>query len=86
MTTPEPHSEHLAALGAAAPVEPLVVRSRPIVATGIGLWVLALVVTLVVPGLHTGERSWWPWSCVIGIALGAIAWWYVGRGHDNAAA
>ncbi len=50
------------------------------------LWVVALVVTLVVPALHTGDRSWWPWTCVIGIALGAIAWWYVGRGHDNAAA
>ena len=49
------------------------------------VWVLALVVTLVVPSLHTGDRSWWPWTCVSGIALGAIAWWYVGRGHDNAA-
>ena len=59
--------------------------TRLIVAAGTGLWAVALVVTLVVPSLHTGDRSWWPWTCVSGIALGAIAWWYVGRGHDNAA-
>ena len=85
MTTPEPHSEQHAALGSPAPVEPLAAPSRPIVAVGIGLWAVALVVTLVVPALHTGARSWWPWTCVTGIALVAIAWWYVGRGHDNAA-
>ena len=86
MTTPDPHPEqHRRALGTPAPVEPLVVPARLIVAVGTGLWVVALVVTLVVPALHTGERSWWPWTCVTGIVLGAIAWWYVGRGHPDAA-
>ena len=86
VTTQEPRPEqHLAALGTPAPVEPLAVPTRPIIGVGIGLWVLALVVTLVVPELHTGDRSWWPWTCVTGIALGAFAWWFVGRGHENAA-
>jgi hypothetical protein len=86
VTPHEPHPEHPhPALGTAAPVEPIAVPTRLLVAVGTGLWALALVVTLVVPSLHTGNRSWWPWTCVSGIALGAIAWWYVGRGHDNAA-
>jgi hypothetical protein len=81
---PHPDQPH-PALGTSAPVEPLALRTRPIVGVGTGLWALALVVTLVVPALHTGERSWWPWTCVTGIALGAFAWWYVGRGHGDAA-
>jgi hypothetical protein len=86
VTTQEPRPEqHGTALGTSAPVEPLSVPARPIVAAGIGLWLVALVVTLVVPALHTGDRSWWPWTCVTGAVLGAFAWWYVGRGHDNAA-
>lgn len=86
VTTPDPHPEqHHRALGTAAPVEPLAVPTRRIVAAGTGLWAVALVVTLVVPAFHTGDRSWWPWTCVTGIALGAFAWWYVGRGHVDAA-
>lgn len=86
MTSQEPRpDQHLAALGASAPVEPLAVPSRPIVGAGIALWTLALVVTLLVPALHDGDRSWWPWTCVTGIVLGLFAWWYVGRGHGNAA-
>ena len=58
--------------------------TRTIVVVGTAVWALALVVTLVVPSLHTGERSWWPWTCVTGMALGAFAWWYVGRGAGDA--
>jgi len=76
---PLPEQSHRA-LGTSAPVEPLAVPIRSIVGVGTGLWVLALAVTLVVPALHTGDRSWWPWTCVAGTALGAFAWWYVGRG------
>ena len=72
------------ALGAAAPTEPVDVPTRTIVLVGMAAWAVALVVTLVVPALHTGERSWWPWTCVTGIALGAFALWYVGRGKDGA--
>ena len=74
-----------ATLGVAAPTEAVSVPTRAVVAVGTGLWALALVLTLVVPALHEGERSWWPWSCVSGIALGGFAWWYVSRGRGNAA-
>ena len=74
-----------AGLGDSAPVDPPVVPTLGIVLVGTGLWALALVLTLLVPALHTGERSWWPWACVTGIALGGFAWWYVRRGRGNAA-
>jgi hypothetical protein len=67
------------------PVQPLPVSTQRIILAGIGCWVLALVVTLVVPGLHTGVRDWWPWACVAGIVLGAIGYAYVARGRGNAA-
>ena len=68
------------ALGASAPTEPVDLPIRTLVLVGTAVWTLALVVTLVVPSLHTAERSWWPWACVSGIALGAFALWYVRRG------
>lgn len=72
------------ALGQSAPVDPPNVPTRGIVLVGTGSWALALLVTLVVPALHEGQRSWWPWACVSGLALGAFAWWYVRRGRGNA--
>lgn len=84
--TPDDHGEHPASpLGEPAPTEPLSVSSRRIIAIGSTMWAVALVVVLVVPDLHTGDRSWWPWTCVTGIALGAFAWWYVGRGGSGTA-
>lgn len=80
-----PQEHRPSGLGESAPVAPPTVPTRTIIGLGVGLWALALVVTLVVPALHTGERSWWPWSCVTGLALGAFAWWYVSRGRGNAA-
>jgi hypothetical protein len=44
-----------------------------------------LVVTLVAPGLHTGERAWWPWCAVAGLVLGGIGHAYLRRGRGNAA-
>jgi outer membrane lipoprotein SlyB len=63
----------------------MAVPTRAVILVGIGLWLVALVVTLVVPALHTGDRSWWPWTCVTGAALGGFAYWFVGRGRGNAA-
>ena len=71
-------------LGEAAPVDATTVSTRAIIVVGTALWAVALVVTLVVPALHTGERSWWPWTCVTGIGLGLFAAWYVRRGRGNA--
>ena len=64
--------------------QPLPWRTTRVVLWGIGLWALALVVTLAVPALHSGDRSWWPWSCVAGIALGVLGYSYVRRGRGNA--
>ena len=72
-------------LGEAAPVDAPGVSTRAVVVVGTALWAVALVITLVVPSLHTGERSWWPWTCVTGIGLGLFAGWYVRRGRDSAA-
>jgi len=47
-------------------------------------WLVVLVVTLAVPALHTGERSWWPWTPVVGLALGVGCWFYVRRGRGDA--
>jgi len=84
VTTPEPPPEHHLALGTPAPVAPLAVPTQKIIAAGIGLWLVALVVTLVVPALHTGDRSWWPWTCLSGALLGVFAMWFVRRGRGNA--
>ncbi|KQU67706.1 hypothetical protein ASC58_13340 [Phycicoccus sp. Root101] len=48
-------------------------------------WLVALVVTLVVPALHQGDRHWWPWTCVAAIVLGLLGFSYVRRGRGNAA-
>lgn len=80
MTPTDPTHEHRATpLGESAPVEPIAVPMRTLVLVGTAIWAVALVVTLIVPALHTGERSWWPWACVSGIALGAFAVWYLSR-------
>lgn len=63
---------------------PLPVTTSRVVLIGIGLWLLALVVTLLVPALRTGDRSWWPWACVAGAALGLVGYAYVRRGRGNA--
>ncbi|OPZ56797.1 MAG: hypothetical protein BWY91_00071 [bacterium ADurb.BinA028] len=75
--TPSPESR--------APLRPLAVPMRRIVEWGLAGWGLALVVTLVAPGLHTGERAWWPWCAVAGLVLGGIGHAYLRRGRGNAA-
>jgi len=66
------------------PLEPVHVPMLKIVEGGIVAWAVALVVTLVVPALHEGDRDWWPWTCVAGMGLGAIGWVYLRRGRGNA--
>lgn len=79
----EPHrSSHVPAL---AQPQPLPVSTPAVIIAGTILWAVALVVTLVVPELRTGDRSWWPWACVTGIGLGAFGYAYVQRGRGNAA-
>jgi hypothetical protein len=66
-------------------IQPLAVDTVRIVVAGTGLFAAALVVTLLVPALHVGERDWWPWACVSGLVLGLIGLLYIGRGRGNAA-
>ena len=64
---------------------PLPVRTATVIKVGVVVWAIALVVTLAVPALHEGDRSWWPWTCVAGMTLGVIGDLYVRRGRGNAA-
>lgn len=64
---------------------PLSVDTAHVIIAGTLGWAVALVVTLAVPALHTGERNWWPWACVTGLILGALGLVYVRRGRGNAA-
>ncbi len=66
-------------------LQPLDVPTGRIVLVGLGCWVVALVVVLAVPGLHDGDRSWWPWACVSGLGLGSLGYAYLRRGRGNAA-
>nr|WP_269812953.1 hypothetical protein [Ornithinimicrobium sediminis] len=40
---------------------------------------------MVVPELRTGERSWWVWVPVAGLAVGSLGYTYLRRGRGNAA-
>lgn len=69
---------------AATGYPPMPVATRTVIKVGMVLWAVALVVTLLVPSLHEGERSWWPWTCAAGLALGVFGYLYVRRGRGNA--
>jgi len=64
--------------------QPLRVDTGRVLLVGIALWLVALAVTLLVPSLHEGERSWWPWVCVAATVGGLLALTYVRRGRGNA--
>jgi len=64
--------------------QPLRVDTGRVLLVGTALWLVALAVTLLVPALHEGERSWWPWVCVAAIVGGLLALTYVRRGRGNA--
>jgi hypothetical protein len=66
-------------------LEPLAVDTVKIVVAGTALFAVALVVTLLVPALHSGGRDWWPWACVSGFGLGLVGLTYIHRGRGNAA-
>ncbi|CCH77120.1 conserved hypothetical protein [Nostocoides japonicum T1-X7] len=65
---------------------PLPVSTVAVILFGLVLWAVALVATLAVPALHEEDRSWWPWTCVAGLALGLAGLAYVRRGRGNAMA
>lgn len=79
MTSPRPRRD------ADPPVHDDPAVTARIVGRGIAVWFAALVLTLAVPSLHSGDRSWWPWVCAAGIVLGVLGWLFVRRGRGNAA-
>ena len=64
--------------------QPLAVDTLRLLQIGVALWGFALLVSLLVPELHRGERYWWPWTCVAGVVGGVLALVYVRRGRGNA--
>lgn len=67
------------------PLSPLPIDTARIVLAGTAAWLVALVLTLLVPTLHSGARYWWPWACVTGLVLGLLGLAYLRRGRGNAA-
>jgi len=64
--------------------QPLASDAARILEIGMVLWGIALVVSLLLPVLHEGDKQWWPWTCVAGIAGGGLALLYIRRGRGNA--
>jgi hypothetical protein len=59
---------------------PLRTNDRATVLAGIGLWVVALVVTLVFHGrLAADGQDWWTWTALAGIGLGLAGLNYLRR-------
>ncbi|MGB7449691.1 MAG: DUF2530 domain-containing protein [Ornithinimicrobium sp.] len=55
-----------------------------IVRVAMGIWLVALAVLWAVPALSAGDRSWWPWVPVAGLAVGIFGHVYVTRGRGHA--
>lgn len=72
---------------AGGPVRPpeVTLRTITLVGWGIILWAVVLAVLLAAPSLRSGDRSWWPWVPVAGMALGGLGYVYLHRGRGNAA-
>lgn len=57
---------------------------RRTVLAGIGLWLVAVVVTLVLHGrLEAAGHGWWVWSALSGAGLGVLGLLYM-RGRPKA--
>jgi hypothetical protein len=63
---------------------PLATNDRAAVLVGIGLWLVALVVTLVMHDRLAAEgRTWWIWTAATGAALGVLGLDYLRRHGRN---
>lgn len=63
-----------------APIEPLDVTGVRTVTTGTGIFALAaLVLLLNLDWLRDQDRTWWLWTCVVGVGLGVFGYVYCSR-------
>jgi uncharacterized protein DUF2530 len=59
---------------------PLATDDRTTVLVGIGVWLVALVVALLMHGRLADEgRTWWIWTAVTGAVLGLVGLAYLRR-------
>jgi hypothetical protein len=63
---------------------PLQTNDRLVAVTGTAAWAVALIVLLIVD--LPADQRWWRWVCVVGLALGLFAVWYIPRLHRGRAA
>ena len=56
---------------------PLEANDRQVTVVGTVAWAVALAVTLVLRGQIAAGDRWWIWTCVVGVAMGLFALWYV---------
>ena len=56
---------------------PLEANDRQVTVVGTVAWAVALAVTLVLRGQIPAGDRWWIWTCVVGVAMGLFALWYV---------
>ncbi|RIK10871.1 MAG: DUF2530 domain-containing protein [Acidobacteria bacterium] len=59
-------------------------RTSALVLWGTLAWLVVLAVLLLVPPLRSGDRSWWVWVPVAGVAGGLLGYGYLRRGRGNA--
>ena len=56
---------------------PLEANDQQVAVVGTVAWAVALAVTLVLREQIPAGGRWWIWTCVVGVAMGLFALWYV---------
>src|SRR5262245_22207177 len=56
---------------------PLEANDRQVTVVGTVAWAVALAATLVLREQIPAGSRWWVWTCVVGVAMGLFALWYV---------
>ena len=59
--------------------EPVKVNAKAAVLTGLVGWAVALLVFLLAPETIPAGKSWWLYTCVVGIGLGFFALFKIRR-------
>ena len=61
------------------PPPPLEANDQLVAGVVTAAWAIALVVLLIVRDRLPANSRWWIWTCLVGVALGLFALWYVPR-------